>query len=124
MIDVGPIDDFPEGVGTVVRAGGRALVIVKWREKIYALRNVCPHQTQSFAKGRADPRVHSSRIHGEVWIDDDDPVLRCPVHGFAFGLSDGRCVVDPALRVRAYPAELRNDRVMVDIGSRRGGASE
>jgi nitrite reductase/ring-hydroxylating ferredoxin subunit len=118
MIDVGPIDAFPEGVGTVVSADRRSLVVVKWRSNVYALRDVCPHQSQSFCKGLADGFMHPGRVQGEFRIDDANPVLRCPVHGFEFALKDGRCVRDPGLRVRAYRAELRDGRVLVDVESR------
>jgi nitrite reductase/ring-hydroxylating ferredoxin subunit len=118
MIDVGSIDSFPEGVGKVVSANARSLVIVKWRGDVYALRNVCPHQTQSFLSGVAHARLGSARVQGELSLDPDNPVFRCPVHGFQFGLKDGRCASDPGLRVRAYRTELRDDRVLVDVGGR------
>ena len=43
--------DLAEAKPTVVVAGERELVLVRWRGDVYALRNVCPHMSTSFERG-------------------------------------------------------------------------
>jgi nitrite reductase/ring-hydroxylating ferredoxin subunit len=112
---VAAVDDLKEARPAIVKAGGRELAIVKLRGQVYALRNVCPHQTQSYINGIAHSRVAGTQNLGELQVFEDDPVLVCPWHGFEFKLKTGECVVDPKLRVKAYPVEVRDGRVWVDI---------
>ena len=83
-------------------------------EEFYALRNVCPHQTQSYLGGRAHSRIEGGQAVGELEVFADDPVLACPWHGWEFRLRGGECLVDPKLRVRTYPVEVRDGRDHAD----------
>jgi nitrite reductase (NADH) small subunit len=115
--EVGAFDDLPEGRPAIVEVGGRQFAIVRLRGEVYALRNVCPHQTQSYAGGRAHSRIEGADRVGELQLLVDDPVLACPWHGWEFRLRGGECLVDPKLRVRTYPTVIREGRVYVDVGS-------
>jgi nitrite reductase/ring-hydroxylating ferredoxin subunit len=116
--DAGPVADLRAGSPVIVKVGGRELALVRMGETVYAVRNVCPHQTQSFAGGRAQSRVEGASTIGELDLLEDDPALACPWHGFEFRLRDGRCLVNPSLRVRTYPVEVRDGRVYVDLRGR------
>jgi nitrite reductase (NADH) small subunit len=116
--DAGPVADLPAGSPAIVKVGGRELALVRLGDTVYAVRNVCPHQTQSFAGGRAQSRVEGGATIGDLDLLEDDPALACPWHGFEFRLRDGRCLVNPSLRVRTYPVEIRDGRVFVDLSGR------
>jgi nitrite reductase (NADH) small subunit len=43
----------------------------------------------------------------QVYEQLDEPVVRCPWHGFEFGLADGRSLAQPKdLRTKIYRAEI------------------
>ena len=118
MVDVCGVDDLEEGVPTMVLARGREIVVAQWRGRIYALKNVCPHQTQSFVCGNVHPRLKGSSRPGGMVADETDPVIACPWHTWEFKLTDGRCITDDKLRVRTYPVEIQAGRVMVDVATK------
>jgi len=116
-IEVGPTTDLREdGEPIVVRAEGRELVVVRWKGEIFAIRNVCPHQSASLAKGAVHDRVVQGDRLGELNVDESEPLVRCPFHGWDFSLRSGYCVVDPKLRVKTYKTTIRNSRVFVEVG--------
>ncbi|MEA2681975.1 MAG: hypothetical protein QOK05_303 [Chloroflexota bacterium] len=103
---------------TVVKVQGREIAVVPWRGEIHAVRNICPHQTQSFAC--AHVRSGFAAVPGEIGqlvVDGDEPVLVCPVHTWAFNLRSGKCVVDESLRVRRYDTAVVDGRVLVDVSA-------
>jgi nitrite reductase/ring-hydroxylating ferredoxin subunit len=117
VIDVGLAEDFGEGTLTSVTAEGRELVVVRWRGELYAVRNICPHQSHRFTGGAVHDGL--SGTPGRIQLAPDSPLLTCPVHRWKFSLRSGRCVVDERLRVRAYPVCIANGRVLVDTETSR-----
>jgi nitrite reductase (NADH) small subunit len=113
-VDLGAIDSLEEGEPTIVKSDGREYVLVRWKERVYGLRNVCPHMTKSFKKGCAHELVTGADRFGELRLESGDPVIRCPWHGWPFSLTDGSCLVDPTLRVRAMEIELCEGRILVE----------
>jgi nitrite reductase (NADH) small subunit len=114
------VDELPEAVPTVVRAGERELALIRWRDDVYALRNLCPHMSASFERGPVSGRI-TGRVGG-VEISDDDPVIMCPWHQYEFSLGTGRCVTDAKLRVRSYKVIVRDGTVLVDLAKPRPAA--
>lgn len=112
-LEVCPVAELPEAVATVRRVGDRELAFVRWRDDVYALRNVCPHMSASFHRGPVCGHI-TGRV-GDVEIRDDDPVIMCPWHQYEFSLGSGRCVTDEKLRVRSYAVRVRDGSVYVDL---------
>jgi nitrite reductase/ring-hydroxylating ferredoxin subunit len=108
------VDSLEDGVPAVFRVRGREIVLVRWKDAFYALRNICPHQTQSFKSGFVRCHIHAGEDVGEIEVTQDG-LLVCPWHAFEFGLEDGHCVSDHRLRVRTYPVEVRDGQVVVEI---------
>jgi nitrite reductase/ring-hydroxylating ferredoxin subunit len=108
--------DLAEAKPTVVVAGERELVLVRWRGDVYALRNVCPHMSTSFQRGAVVGRA-GGRV-GSPDVDDTDPVVVCPWHGYEFVLASGLCPTDDRLRVRTYSTAVRDGTVYVDLDPR------
>jgi len=114
------LDDLAEGVATPVEVEGRSVVLVRWRDRVFAVRNICPHQAASFAGGF----VHSGLTGAagptavDFVVDDDEPVLQCPRHHWEFRPRDGSCVADPRFRVRSYETVVEDGRVFVIVSAR------
>jgi nitrite reductase/ring-hydroxylating ferredoxin subunit len=113
-VEVTTLDELPEGVPTEFRAAGRNVVLVRWRERVYALRNICPHMSNSFVGGLVGGRA-AGPVGGHAFVDDD-PVMTCPWHQFEFVLDDGRCLTDANLRIATYAVSQGTDgTVSVDF---------
>jgi nitrite reductase/ring-hydroxylating ferredoxin subunit len=108
------VDALEEGIPTVFRAQGREFVLVRWRDRVFALRNVCPHQAQSFEHGFVRDHVAAGATVGDVAVTGDG-VLVCPWHCFEYWLENGRCVADDNLRLRTYDVEIRDGHVTVEM---------
>lgn len=119
MIDVGSIHDLAEGVPAVVRVNDREIGIVCWHGEVFAFKNVCPHQSSSFAGGHVRWEVVGGERPGVVELNVDEPVLVCPVHAWTYRLRSGHCAVDPRLRVRIYSVIVSEGRVLIDIDGKR-----
>lgn len=113
MEDVCAVSDLTPREPKAVRVKGREIVLMLWSGEVFAVRNHCPHQGQSFVNGHVVPRLTSSETAGELVSDDHDPLLICPWHTWGYELRSGRCTVDPSLRVRTYPVVVRDGRVLV-----------
>ena len=114
-VDVGPLEAFTHAVPTVVNVNGKEIAFVRWNDRCYGLRNICPHQTVSFVHGRAYDRIVGGAEFGSMEIVPDDPVLTCPRHAYRFRLLTGECIQNPRLRVRAYDVVVEDGRVLVDV---------
>lgn len=112
-LDIGALEDFEPGRPQVVKFQNRELAVVRWGDEVFALRNVCPHQTETLAKGRAHITVECGEKFGTLRRVDDRPVIACPRHMWTFDLHDGQCTVDPALRVRTYDVRVDDGRVVI-----------
>jgi nitrite reductase/ring-hydroxylating ferredoxin subunit len=130
-VEVGRFDELVEAVPTTVTAGGREMILVRWREDVFALRNICPHQSASFAAGRAqrcltgvtmgDDRDGASAQEPplrafDFTADETMPVILCPWHKWEFRLTDGHCSTDSRFRVRSYTTHVEDGTVFVDVG--------
>jgi 3-phenylpropionate/trans-cinnamate dioxygenase ferredoxin subunit len=109
----GAVDDLVEGAPRSVRLAGRDVVLVRWRGRVFAIRDVCPHMTQSFELGSVIGRPCGSV--GEVDFHQDVPIITCPWHQFEFSLESGRCLTDRTLRVRRYDVSIEDGDVYVDV---------
>ncbi|MCL1899042.1 MAG: Rieske 2Fe-2S domain-containing protein [Promicromonosporaceae bacterium] len=69
----------------------------------YALAGQCSHMGSSLAGG-------------EVIVDGDTCLLRCPGHGALFDVATGRPTTGPAFApIATYPVVLDGDAVLVDV---------
>lgn len=99
----------------MVVVAGRELLVVNWGDEWFALRNVCPHQTEILASGSVVEEIGPGQRIGDFALTGR-ALIACPRHVWTFDLRTGQCTVDPGLRVRAYAVEVRDGRVFVDDG--------
>ena len=51
----------------------------------------------------------------EITMEDSEPVLVCPWHGWQYDVATGRCLHDPDTQVRAYEVKVEDGRVWVEV---------
>ncbi|MGW4335745.1 Rieske (2Fe-2S) protein [Rhodococcus koreensis] len=119
FVDVAAAADLPEAGPLLVKVDKREIVLIRWNQQVYALRNVCPHQKQSFEQGVVRGQVRSDAV-GEVdSAEAGCATIVCPWHRWQFDLTTGNCLTDESYRVRSYATKIEGDRLLVDIGHTR-----
>jgi nitrite reductase (NADH) small subunit len=114
--DACAVAELEEGRPTVVKVKGREIAVVRWRGEVHAVRNICPHQTQSLACAHVRPGF-SGGGPGQLTVDAGEPVVVCPVHTWSFSLRTGLCTVDESLRIRRYQTAVEDGRLLIDVSS-------
>lgn len=71
-----------------------------------------------FAIDAVDPFSGASVLsRGVVGSHGGEPVVVSPMHKQRFELRTGRCVEDPSTRVRVFPVDVVDGRVLVGAGA-------
>jgi len=79
--------------------GDTNVVVIKYEENFYALKNTCSHEYAPLSKG-------------ELW----DDCIYCPKHGSAFNIKDGKVKGLPAVNdVKTYDTKIENGCVCVRV---------
>jgi 3-phenylpropionate/trans-cinnamate dioxygenase ferredoxin subunit len=107
------VDELRTNEPIVVGVDGKEVLIVRVDDEIFALRNICPHESASFLNGHVRPRLRSATPGEAIEADASDPLLFCPWHTWSFSLRDGRCPQDPSLRVLSYETVVEDGRVLI-----------
>ena len=119
-VDVGRLQEFPDGQVTAVSIGRSEIGIIRWNGKIYAISAVCTHQGGPLCRGVLAGRL-TALSPGDMTVQDAAPVIACPWHGWEFDVESGEAIWDPNQRVRIYPVYIAGDRVLVDTNATAGG---
>jgi len=114
---VGPATDFSVGTHRVVKIGRREIGIFNIAGELYALPNVCPHQTGPLCEApkttgtMAATAEHDWRLE---WIFDGE-VVACPWHGMEFHVPTGQCLALREIRLRQYDIRVEDGQVVVGL---------
>jgi 3-phenylpropionate/trans-cinnamate dioxygenase ferredoxin subunit len=91
-------EQVPEGRVHVVGIDGLDIALCNVEGTVYAIDNVCSHDSGPLDQGE---------------LDGDQ--IECPRHGARFDVRTGRALTLPAVRgVHVYPIEIRDGGVYVD----------
>lgn len=113
--DVGALTEFADGAIRIVGVTGREVGIVRWHGAVYAVYNLCTHQSGPVCSGILSGRL-TATAPGGMDLDNSTPILACPWHGWEFDLRTGRALHDAQHRLRMFPVRIENDRVLVELG--------
>lgn len=98
FIEVCALKDIPPGTSRAVRAGAADVAIFNMDGALHAMENSCLHAGASLAGGT---------LCGNV--------VSCPAHGWRYNVTTGALIVAPAMRVRTFPVEVNDGKVMVGM---------
>ena len=114
-VDIGSVQDFPDGRVSFVAVGRSAIGIVRWRGRIYAISAICAHQGGPLCRGVLGGRLTGPKP-GDMALDETAPVIACPWHGWEFDVETGQAIGDSSLRIRTFPATIAGARVFIEAG--------
>ena len=119
LVDVGAIEEFPEGKARVIVVNDREIGVVRWHGHWFALRNICPHLGAPVCEGALWPKLSQPSVTGaDLNVDADRPVLVCPWHKWEFEVHSGASVTGKE-RLKAYSIEIENGRVLLNLDRKR-----
>lgn len=113
MHQVAKVGELSPGGSLLVLVDGKEAALFNVGGQIHAVTNRCPHRSGPLVKGSvetvADPADPAAK-----------PVLavRCPIHGWLFELSSGRCLTRPNASIQTYPVTC--DQGEVCLGPAQG----
>ena len=99
-VTVAKVADVPAGEARIVEANGRSIALCHVAgDRIYAIDNVCTHDSGPLGDGT---------LRGEE--------IECPRHGALFDVKSGAAQTLPAVRgVRAYDVRVVDDDVQIAL---------
>ncbi len=92
------LEELALGENRCVDFGEVRVALFRRQEGLFALNNFCPH--------RGAPLYEGFVSDGQV---------TCPWHQWQFQLEDGECRNIPGARVPAYPVEIRDGTIWVNL---------
>ena len=100
-VTVARLSDVPPGSVIQVLVGGEQIALYNCAGTLYATTNICSH---SYAE-----------LH-EGYLDCDDCVIECPLHGARFDLATGRALSLPATApIATYPVTIEDGMILLTI---------
>jgi nitrite reductase (NADH) small subunit len=113
---IGAEQEFPAGAWRVVRVLDREVGVYNAGDRLYAVRNRCPHEGARLCveplRGTMLPSAPGCYEYGL-----DGRVLKCPWHGWEFDVTSGeRLFGTGGERLRTYELAVECGEVFVEIG--------
>lgn len=98
-IEVGSINDIPQKGARVVRTGDGDIAVFRTADdKIFALRDKCPHKGGPLSQGI---------VHGNS--------VTCPLHNWVIGFEDGEARAPDEGCTATYPVKVENEVVFIQL---------
>jgi 3-phenylpropionate/trans-cinnamate dioxygenase ferredoxin subunit len=90
--------ELREKTAKSVTVGEVDIAVFKIEGKIFAMKNICPHQ-------------HFAHLHeGEI----SDGAVSCPMHGWTFDLATGMSRTGQG-KAKTYPVQINGNDILIDI---------
>ncbi|TVX99392.1 Rieske (2Fe-2S) protein [Paenibacillus cremeus] len=106
------VEEFEKKDRMIVELKGIEIGLFLVNGNYYAWRNICPHAAAPICEGV----VCGTRLPSQVYQYEygrDKEILRCPWHGWEFGLTDGKHLVESGVRLRGYAVEVEGNDIYV-----------
>ena len=111
---VAAVDTLEEAKPLVVTVSGRSIGLIRTKDKIYAVRNVCPHKGAPVCRGQVRGTLLPSEP-GSFVFGLENQVLQCPWHGWEFDLETGAPLCGGKSVLRFYPVVVDNTSVYLEL---------
>ncbi|CAH1191438.1 hypothetical protein PAECIP111891_00004 [Paenibacillus allorhizoplanae] len=108
------VQELAEKGRKIVEVKGIEIGIFLVNGSYYAWRNMCPHAAAPVCEGVVCGTRLPSLVY-EYEYGRDQEILRCPWHGWEFGLTDGKHLVEGGVQLRGYEVEIEGNEIYVLI---------
>jgi len=111
---VAPLRSFPSGERRIVEVSGRSIGVFRVGERLFGIRNRCPHQGGPLCLGHVLGDAVAA-APGDATISSDPLRIACPWHGWEYDLDSGQSFMGTAAAgVRSYGVELSPGGSVID----------
>ena len=94
---VANISDIEEGNCKTVTVNGQSIALYNIKGKFYATDNTCKHKGGPLGEGSLD---------GEI--------VTCPLHGWTYNVTTGKCEMNPELQLDTYPVKIEGEDIIIE----------
>ncbi len=95
------VDSLEPGNITTADIDGRTIAYARIGDQWFAIDDTCSHAKVSLSEG---------------FLEEDDLVIECPLHGASFSLETGEALTLPAIKpVASHAIEVKDGEVFVTI---------
>ena len=95
------VDSLESGNITTTEIDGRTIAYARIGDQWFAIDDTCSHAKVSLSEG---------------YLEEDDLLIECPLHGASFSLETGEALTLPATKpVASHATEVRDGEVFVTI---------
>ena len=101
--------EVPPGSAKLVTVDGKEVALIHAEGNLYAIGNRCPHRSGPLVRGKVE-RVPENPAESS---SPTTLAVRCPIHGWLFELSTGRCLTRPTASVPTYPVECDAGQICI-----------
>jgi nitrite reductase/ring-hydroxylating ferredoxin subunit len=92
------VNALGEGEQVEVFVGDVSICLAKVDGQLHAVENACPHAGAALSEGE---------LEGQI--------IRCPLHGWEFDLSDGQCGMNEEAQLRVFDVQLFGEAICVRV---------
>ncbi len=111
---VAELDTLEEARPAVFDIAGRSIGLIRVKDKVHAVRNICPHKRAPVCRGTMRGTMLPSEVDQFVF-GMEDRVLQCPWHGWEFDLETGQTLCGGQSKLTLYPVTLKERSVYVEL---------
>jgi len=103
-IEIGTLDDIPQlGARVITSDNGNIAVFRTAEDKIFAVKDECPHKKGPLSQGM----VHGNKVS-------------CPLHDWKINLDSGIAVAPDEGCAATYPIKMQGDKIMLSLKPNEG----
>lgn len=111
----GTLGELREGQFVIRNLGNCSIGATMLKNEPLVVLNFCPHAGAPICQGTIAPKLRCTSDQ-KLQLDAENPILRCPWHGWEFNLEDGRTAnFDSRLRLSKIKYELEGEALYIWI---------
>jgi len=96
--EITSLAEVPHRGVLAMKVEGKSLLLSRWDDTVTCFQNACSHLGVPIDSGNLEQGI-----------------LTCPYHHFQYRLDTGACLTSPETPLQAYPVEVRNGQVFVQL---------
>lgn len=116
---LGRHEDLKSRQRIVVDVDGTGVGVYFVGDEVRAYLNICPHMGGPVCQGKIMPRtLEQVAENGKslgLGFSKDELHIVCPWHGFEFDMMTGRHPINPNVRLKAIPVQVRDGQVVLTL---------